>query len=134
MPLVVKSDQRREPFDEAKLRGPAWRRHWRSARLGARPSMPPSAHRPPAAQHWASARSNRAHVGELVMEELHHLDEVAYVRFASVYRSFQDVDAFRHEIEHMRTQAPPHAQHGPVVAAVRGVPARPPKPPKDKKS
>jgi len=33
-------------------------------------------------------------VGELVMDELHKLDEVAYVRFASVYRSFQDVDAF----------------------------------------
>ncbi len=36
------------------------------------------------------------------MEELHHLDEVAYVRFASVYRSFQDVEAFRHEIEQLR--------------------------------
>jgi len=36
------------------------------------------------------------------MEELHHLDEVAYVRFASVYRSFQDVDAFREEIDRMR--------------------------------
>ena len=41
-------------------------------------------------------------VGELVMEELHQLDEVAYVRFASVYRSFQDVDAFREEIERLR--------------------------------
>ena len=38
------------------------------------------------------------------MEELHHLDEVAYVRFASVYRSFQDVDAFREEIEQLRTR------------------------------
>jgi transcriptional repressor NrdR len=43
-------------------------------------------------------------VGELAMEELHNLDEVAYVRFASVYRSFQDVDAFREEIERMRTR------------------------------
>jgi transcriptional repressor NrdR len=41
-------------------------------------------------------------VGELVMEELRHLDEVAYVRFASVYRSFQDVEAFRDEIEGLR--------------------------------
>jgi transcriptional repressor NrdR len=41
-------------------------------------------------------------VGELVMEELHHLDEVAYVRFASVYRSFQDVDAFREEIDKLQ--------------------------------
>ncbi len=42
-------------------------------------------------------------IGELVMEELHHLDEVAYVRFASVYRSFQDLEAFRHEIERVRS-------------------------------
>jgi transcriptional repressor NrdR len=41
-------------------------------------------------------------VGELVMEELRHMDEVAYVRFASVYRSFQDVEAFREEIERLR--------------------------------
>ena len=40
-------------------------------------------------------------IGELVMEELHGLDEVAYVRFASVYRQFQDVEAFREEIEQL---------------------------------
>ena len=38
----------------------------------------------------------------MVMEELRHLDEVAFVRFASVYRHFQDVDAFRVEIEKLR--------------------------------
>ena len=36
------------------------------------------------------------------MEELRHLDEVAYVRFASVYRSFQDVEAFRETIDGLR--------------------------------
>ena len=41
-------------------------------------------------------------MGELVMEELRHLDEVAYVRFASVYRSFQDVEAFRETIDGLR--------------------------------
>jgi transcriptional repressor NrdR len=41
-------------------------------------------------------------VGELVMEELRHLDEVAFVRFASVYRHFQDIDAFREEIDKLR--------------------------------
>jgi transcriptional repressor NrdR len=40
----------------------------------------------------------------MAMEELHSLDEVAYVRFASVYRSFQDVEAFREEIERMRAR------------------------------
>ena len=38
-------------------------------------------------------------IGEIVMEELHKLDEVAYVRYASVYRHFQDVEAFRDEVE-----------------------------------
>ena len=41
-------------------------------------------------------------VGGMVMEELRHLDEVGYVRFASVYRSFQDIEAFRTEIDHLR--------------------------------
>ena len=41
-------------------------------------------------------------VGEMVMEELRHLDEVGYVRFASVYRSFQDLEAFRDEIDRLR--------------------------------
>ena len=40
-------------------------------------------------------------LGELVMNELRKLDKVAYVRFASVYRSFQDVDAFHKEIERL---------------------------------
>jgi transcriptional repressor NrdR len=42
-------------------------------------------------------------VGEWVMEELRDLDHVAYVRFASIYRSFEDVNAFQKEIEHLRT-------------------------------
>ena len=43
-------------------------------------------------------------VGDWVMDALRELDEVAYVRFASVYRSFQDVNAFREEIERMESQ------------------------------
>ena len=41
------------------------------------------------------------------MSELRELDEVAYVRFASVYRSFQDVNAFREEIERLQNEASP---------------------------
>ena len=40
------------------------------------------------------------------MEELRHLDEVAYVRFASVYRKFEDVQAFREEIERLERDLP----------------------------
>jgi len=41
-------------------------------------------------------------LGEWVMEELRQLDQVAYVRFASVYRSFQDINAFQEEIERLQ--------------------------------
>jgi len=41
-------------------------------------------------------------VGDMVMRELHRLDEVAYIRFASVYRSFQDVDDFTTAIKEAR--------------------------------
>lgn len=43
-------------------------------------------------------------IGELVMAELRNLDKVAYVRFASVYRSFQDVNAFKEEINRLTTE------------------------------
>src|SRR5690606_33510145 len=41
-------------------------------------------------------------IGEMVMDELRSMDEVGFVRFASVYRHFQDVDAFHKEIERLR--------------------------------
>ncbi|MBT8428682.1 MAG: transcriptional regulator NrdR, partial [Gammaproteobacteria bacterium] len=49
-------------------------------------------------------------IGELVMDELKKLDQVAYVRFASVYRQFEDVNAFREEIEKLETQLTPEAR------------------------
>jgi transcriptional repressor NrdR len=48
-------------------------------------------------------------IGELVMDELRQLDQVAYVRFASVYRRFEDVRAFREEIERLELQPTPEA-------------------------
>ena len=49
-------------------------------------------------------------IGEMVMDELKKLDQVAYVRFASVYRQFQDVNAFREEIERLEKQLTPEAR------------------------
>ena len=49
------------------------------------------------------------------MRELRALDEVAYVRFASVYRKFQDIDAFRDEVEKLKT-----AQRKPRLTVFRG--------------
>jgi transcriptional repressor NrdR len=44
-------------------------------------------------------------IGELVMRELRKIDKIAYVRFASVYRDFQDVDEFAEAIEELRPRA-----------------------------
>jgi transcriptional repressor NrdR len=101
MPLVVKSDQSREPFDERKLR---------AGLLKSLEKRPVSSDAVEEAL-GRIAQGLRAlgerevpsrTLGEMVMEELRHLDEVAYVRFASVYRSFQDLDAFREEIDRLR--------------------------------
>lgn len=43
-------------------------------------------------------------IGELVMEELKELDDIAYVRFASVYKSFKDIDSFQAELEELRKE------------------------------
>lgn len=102
LPPIVKSDGRRETFDEAKLRGGMLRA------LEKRPvsverfeeSITHLLHRLRASgEREISSRT----LGEWVMEELRALDEVAYVRFASVYRSFQDVNAFREEIERLQS-------------------------------
>jgi len=101
MPLVVKSDQRRVPFDENKLRGGL------AKALEKRPVSRESLEE--AVEHitrklrsLGEREVTSRQIGEVVMEELHRLDEVAYVRYASVYRHFQDVEAFREEIERMR--------------------------------
>ena len=53
-------------------------------------------------------------VGETVMEELRHLDQVAYVRFASVYRKFEDVSEFRDEVERLESEPPPEARRSQI--------------------
>jgi transcriptional repressor NrdR len=112
MPQVIKGDRGREAFDEAKLRS------------GMRKALEK---RPVGQEQIDEALSRIVHkvrslgdrevssraIGELVMEELRHLDEVAYVRFASVYRQFEDVEAFHEEIQKLRNARPAvGAAHG----------------------
>ena len=109
MPRVVKSDATREPFDEAKLR---------SGMVKALEKRPVAIEAVDAAVNHVCHKLRTLGerevparlIGELVMDELHQLDEVAYVRFASVYRSFQDVDAFREEIDKLRHRRPRSAE------------------------
>ena len=108
-PIVVKRDGGRVPFDEQKLRSGVER---------ALEKRPVSADQ---VDGLISRIQRRLHaygerecpatqLGEWVMDGLRHLDQVAYVRFASVYRSFEHVDAFREEVD--RLQAPADPEHG----------------------
>jgi len=120
LPAIVKSDGRREPFDENKLRTGMLRALEKRPVAAERveESMTRLIHRLRA----SGEREIRSRVlGEWVMEELRSLDEVAYVRFASVYRSFQDVNAFREEIERLQSSAPPElaAQQIPLLPEAR---------------
>ena len=100
MPRLVKRDGSREPFDEEKLRSGMQRALEK---------------RPVSVEQIETAISQIKHklrtlgeremeslqIGEMVMDQLKELDEVAYIRFASVYRHFQDLDQFREEIDRL---------------------------------
>lgn len=100
LPRLVKRDQSRELFDENKLRAGIMRAlEKRPVSIDAVDSAVKSIMK----RLWATGdrEVDSRLVGDWVMDALRELDEVAYVRFASVYRSFQDVNAFREEIERM---------------------------------
>ena len=103
LPQIIKSDGRREPFTEAKLRAGLQRalqkRPVEAAQIDGivayvRRSLMGSGEREVASRQ----------IGEWVMEQLRVLDKVAYVRFASVYPAFQDLNAFREEMERLEDQ------------------------------
>ena len=109
LPRVIKTDGTREPFDARKLA---------SGMSRALEKRPVSTEQVDAAlariRRKLLSRGDREIasrvIGELVMEELRGLDQVAYVRFASVYRSFEDVNAFREEIERLERQPSPEVR------------------------
>jgi len=107
MPAVIKTSGAREAFDEQKLRQGI------SRALEKRPVDVEAVERAIGNIRHKLITSGEREVGsralgELVMRELEDLDPVAYVRFASVYRSFQDLDAFSEEVE--RLQREPSAE------------------------
>ena len=101
LPLVVKKDMRREPFDRVKLLGGIRKAcekraigHDRLEQLvdSIEREMIESGEREISAEQ----------LGEKVMLRLRDIDEVAYVRFASVYRSFKDIGEFQKELDRIR--------------------------------
>ncbi|MGH8373210.1 MAG: transcriptional regulator NrdR [Gammaproteobacteria bacterium] len=104
MPRIVKNDGTRVPFDEHKLRI-GMMRALEKRPVGTEAVEAAIARIVHRLQVTGEREVRSLQVGELVMEELRQLDEVAYVRFASVYRSFQDANEFREEVERLMEDA-----------------------------
>jgi len=107
MPRVIKTDGSREPFDEVKLRSGLQRA------LEKRPvSMEQIETTLSLIKHELQTMGEREVpsrlIGEKVMQHLRDLDQVAYVRFASVYRSFQDISEFRAELDRLEKKSQSH--------------------------
>lgn len=109
LPFVVKTDGTREKFDERKLRNGFER---------ALQKRPIEAEAIEAAVQRLMRRFSfggeqeveTGLVGEAVMNELREMDDVAYVRFASVYRQFQDLDEFNEVVQRLKDVLPPDVQ------------------------
>ncbi|HEY2773612.1 MAG TPA: transcriptional regulator NrdR [Candidatus Binatia bacterium] len=100
MPMVVKKDGRREPWDRAKLEAGFHKAcEKRPVPTEAIDEGVGAIERSVQERGLREIRS--AEVGEQVMETLKTLDEVAYVRFASVYRSFRDIAEFQRTVENL---------------------------------
>lgn len=103
MPVVVKKDGRREPFDRSKivsgLKKACEKRPISTATIEAVADRIEKR-----IQELGETEIDSPLIGEEVMKELSQLDQVAYVRFASVYREFKDIDQFMDEIKALAQQ------------------------------
>jgi len=101
--MVVKKDGRREPFDRGKIVAGLKRAcEKRPVSMETIDEIASRIEGSLAERGDREVSSNE--IGEAVMKELHKIDQVAYVRFASVYRSFKDIDEFMHELEELIDQ------------------------------
>lgn len=97
LPLVIKRDGRREPFDRMKIL--AGLRKAAQKRPISQNALERIVDRVETAiQETGEKEIKSTVIGEMIMNELYELDGVAYVRFASVYRSFKDVEEFLREV------------------------------------
>ena len=96
--VVIKKDQTKEPYDRTKIEKGVFRScHKRPI------SVPQMNHLVDQVEAKVFSKEEReipsSYIGELVMRYLEELDAVAYVRFASIYREFKDVDTFMEELK-----------------------------------
>ena len=98
LPMVIKKDGRRELFDRGKLLG-GLKRACEKRPVGVEDLERIVDKVEQTLQECGDREIPTSKIGETVMKELHELDEVAYVRFASVYRQFKDINQFMDELK-----------------------------------
>ena len=103
MPAVVKKDGRREPFDRGKIVS-GIKKACEKRPIGTATIETVTDRIEKRIQDMGETEIVSTAVGEEVMRELSQLDQVAYVRFASVYREFKDIDQFMDEIKTLAQQ------------------------------
>jgi transcriptional repressor NrdR len=97
LPLVVKKDNTREPFDRNKIKA-GLKKACEKRPISFDVIEEVTGRIERHFQELGEKEIRSADIGEMVMEALYHLDEVAYVRFASVYRQFKDISQFIEEV------------------------------------
>ncbi|RME41507.1 MAG: transcriptional repressor NrdR [Deltaproteobacteria bacterium] len=111
LPLVVKKDGRREPFDRTKIIA-GMQRACEKRPISIETIEKAVDNLESTLQESGDKEIAASRIGEMVMQILHGLDEVAYVRFASVYRQFKDINEFMSELQELLAQnqktAKPH--------------------------
>ncbi len=117
LPHVVKKDGRREPFDRQKLRASLLKAVQKRS-VGVQKVDDVVADIEQRLHERAEKEISSVELGELVMDHLKRLDQIAYVRFASVYRQFEDVSQFADVLNQLRG----------AVKEDKGKPVPPPKP------
>jgi transcriptional repressor NrdR len=101
LPHVVKRDGRREPFDRQKLRSSILKACEKRS-VGVQKVDDMVADIEARLHERAEKETSSMELGDMVMEHLKRLDQVAYVRFASVYRQFQDVSQFSETVNQLK--------------------------------
>ena len=113
--MIVKKDGRREAFDRQKVAGGIIRAcEKRPVSMEEINEMAARIERKAQAAGRSEVTSD--YIGELVMDELRAVDQVAYIRFASVYRQFANVEKFAEEIDKLRQVGSARARHGIRIA------------------
>lgn len=115
LPSVIKKDGRREPFDRMKILN-GLKKACEKRPISTEALEKAVSDIEKALQEKGLKEVPSTDIGEEVMEHLHDLDEVAYVRFASVYRSFKDINEFMSELKDILSnkELPPKKEDPPA--------------------